>query len=229
MIPIDLSGKVALVTGVGDNESFAWFIAKALQAAGARLVLAVHPRMIRIVEGFLGGDAPDDVASRALPGGGSLTVEKLLPCDVSYDRMADVPEAVRGDRRYKRVEEQHGDYSIEGLMKAVKESHGGLDILIHSVAFAPEIKSKLIDTTRAGYWTALSISAYSLTGLVRAGLPLMEDRPGGASVVGLTYLGGARVVPHYGGGMGTCKAALQMDAKQLSWFVGDKNIRVNLI
>jgi enoyl-[acyl-carrier protein] reductase I len=230
MIPIDLSGKVALVSGVGDNESFAWFIAKALQAAGARLLFAVHPRMIRIVEGFLGGDAPDDVASRALPhGGGSLKVEKLLPCDVSYDRMADVPEAVRNDRRYKRVEEQYGDYSIEGLMKTVKESHGGLDILIHSVAFAPEIKSKLIDTTRAGYWTALSISAYSLTGLVRAGLPLMEDRPGGASVVGLTYLGGVRVVPHYGGGMSTAKAALEIDAKQLAHNVGNKNVRVNLI
>jgi enoyl-[acyl-carrier protein] reductase I len=229
MIPIDLSGKVALVTGVGDNESFAWFIAKTLQAAGARLLFAVHPRMIRIVEGFLGGDAPDDVASRALPDGGSLSVEKLLPCDVSYDRMADVPEAVRNDRRYKRVEEQHGDYSIEGLMKTVKESHGGIDILIHSVAFAPEIKSKLIDTTRAGYWTALSISAYSLTGLVRAALPLMEGRPDGASVVGLTYLGGARVVPHYGGGMSTAKAALEIDAKQLAHNVGGKNVRVNLI
>jgi len=230
MIPIDLSGKVALVSGVGDNESFAWFIAKALQAAGARLLFAVHPRMIRIVEGFLGGDAPVDVSSRALPyGGGSLKVEKLLPCDVGYDRMADVPEAVRNDRRYKRVEEQHGDYSIEGLMKTVKESHGGLDILIHSVAFAPEIKSKLIDTTRAGYWTALSISAYSLTGLVRVGLPLMEGRPGGASVVGLTYLGGERVVPHYGGGMSTAKAALEIDAKQLAHNVGNKNVRVNLI
>ena len=49
MIPIDLAGRVALITGVGDNESFAWFISKALQAAGARLVWAVHPRMIRIV------------------------------------------------------------------------------------------------------------------------------------------------------------------------------------
>src|SRR5579864_8809968 len=98
MIPIDLSGKVALVTGVGDNDSFAWFIAKSLQAAGARLVFAVHPRMIRIVEGFLNGDAPDDVASRRLPhGAGSLTVEKVLPCDVSYDVMADVPEATRSD------------------------------------------------------------------------------------------------------------------------------------
>jgi enoyl-[acyl-carrier protein] reductase I len=230
MIPLDLSGKVALVTGVGDNESFAWFIAKALQAAGARLVLGVHPRMIRIVEGFLSSEKPDDVASRVLPfGAGSLSVEQVLPCDVSFDSMADVPEATRTDRRYLRIEEQYGDYSIQGLMNAVKQSHGGIDALIHSVAFAPEIKSKLIDTTRAGYWTAISISAYSLVGLVRAGLPLMENRPGGASVVGLTYLGGARVVPHYGGGMSTAKAALEIDAKQLAHNVGSKGVRVNLI
>jgi enoyl-[acyl-carrier protein] reductase I len=230
MIPLDLNGKVALVTGVGDNESFAWFISKALQAAGARLVWGVHPRMIRIVEGFLTSDKPDDVAGRVLPfGAGNLTVEKVLPCDVSFDSMADVPEATRTDRRYTRIEEQYGDYSIQGLMNAVKASHGAVDSLIHSVAFAPEIKSKLVDTTRQGYWTAISISAYSLTALVRAGLPLMENRPGGASVVGLTYLGGERVVPHYGGGMSTAKAALEIDAKQLSHNVGTKGIRVNLI
>src|SRR5207237_9180114 len=106
MIPIDLGGKVALVTGVGDNESFAWFIAKGLQAAGARLVFAVHPRMIRIVEGFLTGDGPDDVASRALPyGAGALKVEKVLPCDVSYDTLADVDEKTRTDRRQFWVEQ----------------------------------------------------------------------------------------------------------------------------
>ncbi|HWG47285.1 MAG TPA: SDR family oxidoreductase [Gemmataceae bacterium] len=230
MIPIDLSGKVALVTGVGDNDSFAWFIAKALQAAGARLVFAVHPRMIRIVEGFLTGDAPDDIRSRALPyGTGNLTVEKVLPCDVSYDTMADVPEATRSDRRFKRVEDQYGDYSIEGLMKGTKESHGAIDILIHSIAFSPEIKNLALNTSRAAYLTALSISAYSLTALLRAGLPLMENRPDGGSVVSLTYLGGDRVVPHYGGGMSTAKAALQIDTKQLAHNVGSKNIRVNTI
>src|SRR5437764_10484465 len=146
MIPLDLSGKVALVTGVGDNESFAWFIAKALQAAGARLAFGVHPRMVRIVEGFLTSDKEDDVKSRRLPHGeGSLAVDKVLPCDVSYDTMADVPEATRTDRRYSRVEEQYGDYSIQGMMNKVKETHGGIDVLVHSVAFAPEIKSKLID------------------------------------------------------------------------------------
>lgn len=230
MIPLDLSGKLALVTGVGDNESFAWFIAKALQAAGAKLAFAVHPRMIRIVEGFLTSDKPDDAASRVLPhGAGNLTVDKVLPCDVGYDTMEDVPAEIRGDRRYSRIEEQYGDYSIQGLMKAVGGAFGAVDMLIHSVAFAPEIKSKLVDTTRKGYWTALSISAYSLTGLVRAATPLMENRPGGAAVVGLTYLGGERVVPHYGGGMSTAKAALEIDAKQLAHNVGPKNIRVNLI
>ena len=67
MIPMDLSGKVALVTGVGDNQSFAWFISKALQAAGAKLVFACHPRMVGIVENFLENSKEDDVQSRVLP------------------------------------------------------------------------------------------------------------------------------------------------------------------
>src|SRR3984893_12399251 len=168
MIPINFEGKVALITGVGDNESFAWFIAKALQAAGARLVFAVHPRMIRIVEGFLTGDAPDDLKSRELPyGAGSLVVDKVLPCDVNYDTLDEVPQEIRGGRRFKRVEEQHGDYSIAGLMKATEASHGGIDILIHSVAFSPEIKNQAVQTSRAAYLMALSVSAYSLTALCR--------------------------------------------------------------
>src|SRR5262245_7554202 len=57
----------------------------------------------------------------------------------------------------------------------------------------------------------------------------MENRPGGASAVGLSYLGGDRVVPHYGGGMSTAKAALQIDAQQLASNLGPKNIRVNII
>jgi enoyl-[acyl-carrier protein] reductase I len=112
---------------------------------------------------------------------------------------------------------------------AVAKEFGGIDILIHSVAFSREIKNPLIDTSRKAYHEAMGISAYSLVSLVRAAAPHMANRPGGASVVGLTYVAGEKVVPHYGGGMGTCKAALQMDAKQLAWFVGDKNIRVNLI
>jgi enoyl-[acyl-carrier protein] reductase I len=230
MIPLDFSGKLALITGVGDNKSFAWFIAKAFQAAGAELVFAVHPRMIRIVEGFLTGDAPDDVESRKLPfGAGELKVAKVLPCDVTYDTMDDVPENVKTDRRYLRVQEQYGDYTISGMTAAVGKEFAGVDALIHSIAFSPEITKKAVETSRSAYLTALSISAYSLTGLLRSATPLMENRPGGAAALGLTYLGGERVVGHYGGGMSTAKAALEIDAKQLANNLGPKNIRVNLI
>ena len=74
---------MALVTGVGDNVGFAWHIAKALQAAGCRIALAVHPRLMNIVENILQSEHADDVKSRQLPyGAGTLKVEKMLPCDV---------------------------------------------------------------------------------------------------------------------------------------------------
>ena len=224
MIPLDLTGKVALVTGVGDNESFAWFVAKALQAAGCRLLFAVHPRFVGIVESILDRDA--DADSRVLPfNAGTIKVEKVFPCDVSFDTMADVDDKTRNDRRYAK----HGDYSIQGMMAAVAAHAGAVDVLIHSIAFSPEIKKRAVETSRSAYLTALSISAYSLTSLLRAAEPLMENRPEGAAAVGLTYIGGDRVVPHYGGGMSTAKAALQIDAKQLASNLGPKKIRVNLI
>ncbi|MFO0881679.1 MAG: SDR family oxidoreductase [Gemmataceae bacterium] len=230
MIPIDFSGKVALVTGVGDSDSFAWHISKSLQAAGAKLVWAVHPRMLTIVEGFLKGQAPEDVEARKLPyNAGTLTVEHILPCDVSYDSMADVPDEVRNDRRYLRVAEKFGDYTIEGMVKKVGETYGRIDALIHSVAFSPEITKLAWEVSRKAYMTALNISAYSLTGLCRAALPYMADKPESTSVVSLTYLAGERVVPHYGGGMGTAKAALQIDTKQLALNLGRRNVRVNTI
>ncbi len=225
MIPIDLNGKVALVTGVGDNHSFAWYIAKTLQAAGATIVLACHPRVVNIVEGILKSTHDDDVQSRQLPGGGEFRPAAVLPCDASYDTMDDVPPEVRNDRRYARFEE----YSIQGTIDRVGREYNGIDILIHSIAFSREVTKPLIETSRKAYHEAMGISAYSLVSMVRAAVPYMSNRPDGGSVVGLTYVAAERVVPHYGGGMATCKAALQIDAKQLAWFVGDKNIRVNLI
>jgi enoyl-[acyl-carrier protein] reductase I len=224
MIPLDLSGKVALVTGVGDNVGFAWYIAKTLQAAGARLILACHPRLMGIVENILERDA--DADTRVLPfGAGMLKVDKVIACDVGFDTMADVDEKTRNDKRYQK----HGDYSIQGMITTISQEISHVDILVHSIAFSPEIKNKAIDTSRNAYLTALSISAYSLTALLRAAQPLMESRPDGAAALGLTYLGGDRVVPHYGGGMSTAKAALQIDAKQLASNLGPKKIRVNLI
>lgn len=221
MIPIDLSGQVALITGVSDNESFAWTIAKTLQAAGAKLVFAVHPRVTGIVEMFLSND--QDAEARKLPFcKGSLKVEKVIPCDVSYDTMADVDEKTKTDRRYVK----HGDFSLQGLGEKLKADFPKVDILVHSVAFSSEVKKSQKDTSRAAYLQALSISAYSLTGLMRVTAPLMT---GGGSVVSLSYIGGERVVPHYGGGMSTAKAALQLDTRVLAFNYGKDGIRVNTI
>jgi enoyl-[acyl-carrier protein] reductase I len=212
------------VTGVGDNESFAWFIAKSLQAAGARIVLASHPRMVGIVESFLTRD--QDAPSRQLPFvGGELKVEKILPMDARFDTMADVDAETRNDKRFNK----HGDFSIEHAVTTAGKEFGGIDIVVHSMAFSREIKKKMVETSRSAYFEALGISAYSLTSLLHYAEPFMTGRPGGASAVGLTYLGGSRVVPHYGGGMSTAKAALQIDAQQLAHNLGPKNIRVNLI
>src|ERR1700694_4451391 len=139
--------------------------------------------------------------------------------------MADVDEKTRNDRRFLR----HGDYSIQGMIETVAKAFGAIDILVHSIAFSPEIKNQALNTSRSAYLTALSVSAYSLTALLRAALPYMENRPDGAAAVGLTYIGGDRVVPHYGGGMSTAKAALQIDDQQLASNLGPEKIRVNLI
>ena len=144
MISLDLTGKVALVTGVGDNVGFAWHIAKALQAAGARLLFAVHPRLVNIVEHILTKDA--DADSRVLPfGAGKLKVEKVFPCDVSFDTMDDVDDKTREDRRYAK----HGDFSIAGMMTGIKAHCNQIDILVHSIAFSPEIKNIMLNTSRA--------------------------------------------------------------------------------
>ncbi len=223
MIPIDLSGKVALVTGVGDNQSFAWYIAKALQAAGAKLIFASHPRMVGIVENILERDA--DAESRILPyGAGNLKVERVVACDVRFDTEADIDPETKADRRFNK----HGDISIKGMLDKVMPNYDGLDIVVHSVAFSREIKNKMVDTSRKAYLEALSISSYSLTALAKAASPYLEKK-GGGSIVGLSYIGGVRVVPHYGGGMSTAKAALEIDAKQIAHNLGSKNIRVNII
>ena len=158
MIPIDLSGKVALVSGVGDNQSFAWFISKTFKAAGAKIVLACHPRVVGIVEGLLRSSQADDVDARKMPDGSDFQPAKILPCDASYDTMDDVPPEVKNDRRYAKFPE----YSIQGTIDAVAKEFGGIDILIHSIAFSREVTKPLIDTSRKAYHEAMGISSYSL-------------------------------------------------------------------
>jgi enoyl-[acyl-carrier protein] reductase I len=106
---------------------------------------------------------------------------------------------------------------------------GGLDVLVHSVAFAAaeDLEGRFTDTPRDRFWLALDVSAYSLVAAARAAEPLMEAR-GGGSIVTMTYLGGERAVPHYNV-MGVAKSALDASVKYLAWDLGQKNIRVNAI
>jgi enoyl-[acyl-carrier protein] reductase I len=105
----------------------------------------------------------------------------------------------------------------------------GLDLLVHSVAFAAaeDLEGRFTDTPRDRFWTALDVSAYSLVACARCAEPLMEARGGGA-ILTMTYLGGVRAVPHYNV-MGVAKATLDASVRYLAWDLGPKNIRVNAI
>src|SRR5262245_20161842 len=106
---------------------------------------------------------------------------------------------------------------------------GGLDVLVHAVAFAAaeDLAGRFTDTPRDRFWLAVDVSAYSLVACARAAEPLMEPRGGGA-ILTMTYLGGERAVPHYNV-MGVAKAALDASVRYLAWDLGQKNIRVNAI
>jgi enoyl-[acyl-carrier protein] reductase I len=122
------------------------------------------------------------------------------------------------------------DDDVARVFAEVSETFGGgLDLLVHSVAFAAaeDLEGRFVDTPRDRFWMAVDISAYSLVACSRAAEPLMEAR-GGGSIVTMTYLGGERAVPHYNV-MGVAKATLDASVRYLAWDLGFKNIRVNAI
>jgi enoyl-[acyl-carrier protein] reductase I len=122
------------------------------------------------------------------------------------------------------------DEDVARVFREVGEAFdGGLDLLVHAVAFAAaeDLVGRFTDTPRDRFWMALDVSAYSLVSCARAAEPLMEAR-GGGSILTMTYLGGERAVPHYNV-MGVAKATLDSSMRYLAWDLGAKNIRVNAI
>jgi enoyl-[acyl-carrier protein] reductase I len=121
------------------------------------------------------------------------------------------------------------DEQIAALAGTIDQEFGGLDFFVHGAAFAPqhELSNPFVETSREGFRLALDVSAYSLIGLARAVMPLMEKR-GGGSVLTLTYLGSQRVFTNYNV-MGVAKAALESSVRYLAADLGPKNIRVNAI
>jgi enoyl-[acyl-carrier protein] reductase I len=119
------------------------------------------------------------------------------------------------------------DEEIDRLFATLKERFGKLNILVHSVAFAPaeELKDDFSNTTREGFRIAHDVSVYSLIAVSRAAAPLMED---GGSIITMTYFGAEKVVPHYNV-MGVAKAALECTVRYLAQDLGRKKIRVNAI
>jgi enoyl-[acyl-carrier protein] reductase I len=127
----------------------------------------------------------------------------ILPCDVTKDE------------------------DIEKVFKAVGEKFGKLNLLLHSVAFAPKdaLEGEFVNTSREAYRIAHDISAYSLVALSRAAVPLMTD---GGSIMAMSYYGAEKVVPHYNV-MGVAKASLEASTRYLAYNLGPKKIRVNCI
>jgi enoyl-[acyl-carrier protein] reductase I len=223
MLSIDLSGKRALVAGVSDDAGFGFAIAKSLAEAGATICLGSWPPALGIFTKLLERGKIDD--SLRLSDGRKLEFERIYPLDAAFDTMADVPQDVRENKRYK----DQGDFTIEGLTRRVRQDfgEGGLDIVVHSLANGPEVKSPLVDTSRAGYLAAVSVSAYSNVSLVRSLSPLMRAH---GAFLSLTYMASERVIPGYGGGMSSAKAALEADTRTLAYEAGRRwGVRVNAI
>jgi enoyl-[acyl-carrier protein] reductase I len=121
------------------------------------------------------------------------------------------------------------DQQIDATFSSIREAWGGLDMLVHAVAFAEreDLRDRFLSVNRVNFSRAIEISAYSLVALARAAEPLMEAR-GGGSIVAMTYLGAVRAIPNYNV-MGVAKAALEACVRYLSLDLGPKNIRVNAL
>ena len=223
MLQIDLTGRRALVAGVADDGGFGFAIAKALAEAGATVSVGTWPPALNIFLNLLERGKMDE--SRRLSDGTLLTFEKIYPLDAVYDTYDAMPDDVRTSKRYKDV----GDCSIDGVAQRLVADFGErpLDIVVHALANGPEVKKPLLETSRQGYLAAVSASAYSLVAMVSRLAPLMRH---GGAFASLTYMASERVIPGYGGGMSSAKAALESDTRTLAFEAGRKyGVRVNTI
>lgn len=148
--------------------------------------------------------AGEILEKRVRPLAGSIGAKIILPCDVTKDD------------------------EIERVFQTLKGEWGGLDILIHAIAYAAkeDLSHPYLQTSREGFHLALDVSAYSLVVLARHAAQLMEGR--GGAIVTMTYLGSEKVIPNYNV-MGVAKAALEASVKYLAHDLGPQGIRVNAI
>lgn len=221
MLSIDLKGKKAFIAGIGDDQGYGWAIAKALAEAGAEIIIGTWTPIVKIFTTSWNAGKFDE--SRRLSDGTLMQYLKVYSLDASFDRPEDVPEEIRNNKRYQDVT----GYTISEVAAAVERDFGKIDILVHSLANGPEVKKPLLETSRNGYLAAVSSSSYSFVSLVAHFGPLLNP---GSSILSLTYLASERVVPGYGGGMSSAKAALESDTRTLAFEAGRKwGTRINTI
>jgi enoyl-[acyl-carrier protein] reductase I len=161
---------------------------------------AWHKEGAELAFTFQGERVKENVAELA----GTFGADTLiLPCDVTKDD------------------------EIANVFKTVGEKFGKLNLLLHSVAYAPKdaLEGEFVNTSREAFRVAHDVSAYSLVALARGAAPLMTD---GGSIVAMSYYGAEKVVPHYNV-MGVAKAALEASTRYLAYDLGPKKIRVNCI
>ena len=146
----------------------------------------------------------DAMERRVRPLGEALGVETFVPCEVTDEA------------------------SMASAFATIGEAFGGLDFLVHAIAYSDkeELKGSFVEnTTKANFLRSMEVSAWSWVEAARLAAPLMK--PGG-SMLTLTYLGSERTIPNYNV-MGVCKAALESATRYIARDLGPKGIRVNAI
>ncbi|KAK8463743.1 hypothetical protein PHAVU_011G030400 [Phaseolus vulgaris] len=220
-LQINLKGKRAFIAGVADDNGYGWAIAKSLAAAGAEILVGTWVPALNIFESSLRRGKFD--GSRILPDGSLMDITKVYPLDAVFDNLDEVPEDIKTNKRYAGSTK----WTVQEVAESVKEDFGSIDILVHSLANGPEVTKPLLETSRNGYLAAISASSYSYVSLLKHFLPILN--PGGSSI-SLTYIASERIIPGYGGGMSSAKAALESDTRVLAFEAGRKRkIRVNTI
>lgn len=216
-----LKGKKAFIAGIGDDAGYGWAIAKALASHGVEIYIGTWAPIYNIFTTSLKNGKFDQ--SRKLFDGTLMEFAGIFPMDAAFDTADDVPEDIRANKRYAAL----SNYSLSEVAEVLRSEAGSIDFFIHSLANAPEVKNDLLDTSREGYLAAFSASSYSLISCLKYFGPLMNK---GGSALSLTYIASERVIPGYGGGMSSAKAALESDTRVLSYEAGRKwGIRVNTV
>ena len=145
----------------------------------------------------------DALGKRVMPLAASLGSDLVIPCDVTDEK------------------------SIERTFDTIRDKWGGLDFVVHAIAFSDkdELKGQYLNTSAPNFALTLQVSCFSFTAIAQKAAALMGD---GGSLITLTYYGAERVMPHYNV-MGVAKAALEASVRYLAVDLGGRNIRVNAI